>query len=89
MACNCITQEQLESLYKAFGDKVEKTNKKKTFKKQLQLLCVKICILLLTPILFIFILYKIFFKNGKINISDFFGLDKERSINLSDYVREQ
>lgn len=78
MSCNCTTNEQLKELYKRFGEKAEE-NKGKGIKYKIKRLFEKtgifICLLVITPILFLYVLFTaLFSKEKKISLRKFFRL---------------
>lgn len=80
MACNCATQEQLNNLYKKYGNKVKPDtpttvlHKVRNFITQLG---VGITLVLISPFLLMYIFYKgVFDKEHKISVTQFFRLKK-------------
>lgn len=83
MACNCASKEQIEELFKIYGQKKDTPKGDITWfriKKTLMEFGVKVCLVLLAPIVFMYIVYKFFSKNNKISIATLFNL-KNRNIN--------
>lgn len=78
MACNCATKEQIDELYKKFGEKKNVTKKegfKFKVKKILTNIGIVLCCIVLTPLIVIYVLYKAFGDdNHKISVTKFFNL---------------
>lgn len=89
MACNCLTNQQINELYKRFGYGV-KTTKGQTLGFRIKNFFVNtgvaICIVFITPFLFLYIVGNLIFSDGKISLRKFFRL-KERDFN--EYVEQQ
>ena len=82
MACNCATKEQIDALYKKYGER-RKVNNGDTFKvkakKILTNVGVALCMIPIFPVLFLFVVYKGFFDDEKqISMTKFFRLDKRK-----------
>lgn len=80
MACNCATKEQIDELYRKFGEKKE-TSKKETFKfklkKTISTIGIIICCILITPFIFLYVFYKAFGDDDhRISVTKFFNLKK-------------
>ena len=79
MACNCATAEQLNELYKRYG---EKKAEKKSFGLKLRLaiqkICIVFCLIFIAPVIVGYVVCKsLFTKNHKINVMDFLGIHKK------------
>ena len=82
MACNCATKEQIDALYKKYGEK-RRINKSDTFKAKAKKIAttvgVGICMIPILPALVLFVIYKGFFDDDKrISVTKFFRLDKKK-----------
>lgn len=82
MACNCATKEQIDALYKKYGER-RKVNNSDTFKvkakKILTNVGVALCMIPIFPVLLLFVIYKGFFDDDKqISMTKFFRLDKRK-----------
>jgi hypothetical protein len=88
MACNCITEKQLDELFKKYGEKVDL--KKMSTPEKVKYFITKtgaiLMMIVITPMLFCYVLYKSFSKDKKISLKKFFNL-KERS--FDEYVEQQ
>lgn len=74
MACNCATTQQIEELYKKYGEKRE-TQKKFSFKNAFMKLGVGACLIVLTPLIVLYVLYKVWGSdNHKIDVRKFFNM---------------
>ena len=79
MGCNCASQEQINKLHELYGEKITPTNKnvlKFKIKNFVQSLGVFIVMVILTPFLMCFILYKGMAKDKRISIRKVLGLKK-------------
>ena len=89
MACNCVTSQQLDQLYRAFGQK-RKTDENLTLMQKVKSTFMRIglylMMLVIIPILIIYVVYVSYFGDGKISLTKFFNL-KGRSI--EEYVKQQ
>ena len=84
MACNCATKEQIDALYRKYGEK-KVTAKNATLKAKLKNAAVKvgvvICLIPILPALFLYVTYKAFFDDDKrINMTKFFRLDNNKMV---------
>lgn len=74
MACNCATQEELDRLYKIYGDKKKKPQNAKIgdyFKYYIENGLVYLCGLIVFPFLVLYIFALLFWReDGKIHIGD-------------------
>ena len=86
MGCNCASQEYIKNLHKMYGEKI-KTNEKKTLdfqvKKWLRYIGVGVIVLLLSPILLTYVLYRCIFKNGYISMKVLMGSGEGVSIAMA------
>lgn len=78
MACNCATKEQIDALYKKYGDR-NKIEKNDTFKvkakKVLLHIGIYLCMIPIVPFLALYVLYKgLFDDNKRISMRKFFRL---------------
>ena len=74
MACNCATTQQIEELYKKYGEKRE-TQKKFSFKNAFMKFGVGACLIVLTPLIVLYVLYKVRGSdNHKIDVRKFFNM---------------
>lgn len=84
-----MTSAQIENLYRELGEKKGDLKDLNTWQK-VKYYAVKsfaaLSMILITPMIIIYVLYKRFVGDGKISLRHFFGL---RQHNLNDYVREQ
>lgn len=77
MACNCATEEQLKELYKTYGEKVDaklSSNPWQRLKNNVRKFFVYLFVIPIIPLLFLFVIYKVFSDNNKISIRKFFLL---------------
>ena len=79
MGCNCATQKQISKLYELYGDKknkdIPKSQKIKTFLRNLSVYSV---VLIISPLLISFVLYKAFFsKNKQISVRKLLRFNKK------------
>lgn len=76
MACNCATQEQINELYKTYGEKVDAKlsgNWKLKAKNTVRKIGVYICLIPIVPVIVLYVLYKGFGdSNKKISVRKFF-----------------
>lgn len=80
MACNCATTEQINELYRQFGEKQEKL-KKFSFKALMRKIAVILCIIPLLPFMILYVYYKAFCSDdNKISIVKFFNLKPKNSL---------
>ena len=82
MACNCATKEQIDALYKKYGER-RKVNNGDTFKVKVKKILtnvgVALCMIPIFPVLLLFVIYKGFFDDDKqISMTKFFRLDKRK-----------
>ena len=82
MACNCVTKEQIDALYKKYGER-RSFKKTDTLKVKLKKVAVNagivLCMIPIFPVLFLYVIYKGFFDDDKrINMAKFFRLDKNK-----------
>ena len=83
MACNCATKEQIDALYKKYGER-RKVNNGDTFKVKAKEVLTSVGVeLWMIPtfiVLFRFVSYKGFFDDDKqISMTKFFRLDKRKT----------
>ena len=84
MACNCVTEEQLNKIYERIGEsKYKNLTLKDKITYPFKKLAVIGVMLLITPMLFAYVLYVHLFGDGKISLTKFFGLKK---INFDEYA---
>ena len=88
MACNCATGRQLDELFRKYGDKsdIRKMPPKERGKYLLKKTGAALMMIVITPLLFFYVLYKSGSKDNRISLKRFFDL-KERS--FEDYVEQQ
>lgn len=83
MACNCASQEQLNELYRRYGEKMDiKASESVKFriKNTLIRIGVAICLIPIIPVIFLYVLYKAFGDdNHQISVKKFFKI-KEKNI---------
>ena len=72
MGCNCTTTEQINELYRRFGEKQEK-RKKRSINDFLKKTALILCLILIIPFLVLFVFYKAFCDDdNRISIRKFF-----------------
>ena len=78
MACNCNTKEQLDALYRMYGEKQEKNKEemKSSWNKRIKYGIWQLAIIILLipciPIIFIYFLLRLFWEDSpKVNINNF------------------
>ena len=81
MGCNCATSEQLARLYEKYGEK--KAEKPTSFKRKAKIAVQKIgvgaCMVVITPILALYVFYKMFgSEDHKISIKRMFRIPEEK-----------
>ena len=80
MGCNCATEEKIKKLHEIYGEKITpntRTTLMFKVKKTINILLVGISIIILSPILFGYVVYKTrFAKDSKISIRKLFNLTK-------------
>ncbi len=80
MGCNCAAGEKIKRLHELYGEKITpNTETTLLFKidKAINTLLVWFCIIVLSPILFGYVIYKtIFAKDNRISIRKLFKLSK-------------
>lgn len=86
MACNCATTEQINALYKKYGEK-KGEKKKLTFKQKVKNAAmyagVVLALIPIIPMLFLYVLYKgVFDDDHKISLTKFFRLNKKVQTNV-------
>lgn len=80
MACNCATTEQINKIYKKYGEKRDKglTFKEKV-KNALMYSGVAIAMVFIFPFLFLYVVYKgVFDDDHKISLTKFFRLNSKK-----------
>lgn len=82
MACNCATKEQIDALYKKYGER-QKVNKTDSFKVKAKKIAVAIgvgiCMIPIFPALLLYVIYKGFFDDDKrISMAKLFRLNKDK-----------
>lgn len=82
MACNCATKEQIDALYKKYGER-QKVNKTDSFKVKAKKIAVTIgvgiCLIPIFPALLLYAIYKGFFDDDKrISMAKLFRLNKDK-----------
>lgn len=82
MACNCATKEQIDALYKKYGER-QKVNKTDSFKVKAKKIAVTIgvgiCLIPIFPALLLYVIYKGFFDDDKkISMAKLFRLNKDK-----------
>lgn len=82
MACNCATSEQINELYRKYGERRTK-GKKIGFRQRVKNIAmytgVVIALVPIVPILFLYVLYKgLFDDDHRISLTKFFRLDKKK-----------
>lgn len=89
MACNCVTNQQLEELYKRFGHKIQPSGQE-TWSFRIRnffvTLGVYASMLFIAPLLFIYAAYVNLFGDRKISLRKFFHL---KDISFEQYVQQQ
>lgn len=90
MGCNCASKEQIERLHKLYGEKIDEKNKKLKFrlKNFLTNLSIGFLMIFIIPYLFFYVLYNKFFKDGKISIREFIGMERGVDDAYLNYVKE-
>lgn len=81
MACNCATKEQLDELYRKYGEKKAENESKSRlkFKTIIKKIGIIACLIVITPFLFAFVIYKAFGNgNHKISVRKFFNLHEKQ-----------
>ena len=82
MSCNCTTTEQINELYRKYGEKT-KEKKEQSLKFRLKTgfmkFAVGFCLVFITPIIFFYVICKGFSKNRQIDVSKFFKLTVENN----------
>jgi len=82
MACNCASKEQIDELYRKFGEKKEVTRNetlKFKIKKILTSVGVIVCCAVLTPLIFLYVFYKAFGDDDhRISVTKFFNMGKKQ-----------
>lgn len=80
MGCNCATKEQIEEIYKKYGDKKTMYNKstKDKIKYYIKQTATVICMIPISIGLFLFVIYKAFCDDDKrISVNKFFRLTEQ------------
>ena len=83
MACNCATTEQLNALFKKYGEKKNTENLPfgQKVRAIFQKVGVYICLLFLLPAIVIYVFYKgAISKDRRINMKKFFNLSGKQAI---------
>lgn len=85
MGCNCSTGKQIKELYDKYS--VDRDFKKLTTSQKikfiLQYCVIAMLMVFIIPLLLVYIIYKRYFGDNRINVSDFFGLKN------NDYAKQQ
>ena len=80
MSCNCATTEQINELYRQFGEKRKKA-KKFSLKTVTKRVLIAVCTILLVPVIFIYAYYKAFCSDdNKISVNKFFNLKPQNQL---------
>ena len=83
MGCNCTTTEQINELYRRYGEK-RAARKPKKIKAFLRKAALVICLIPVVPILVLYVFYKAFCDDdNKISVRNFFKL---KNTNIETYV---
>jgi len=79
MACNCATTEQLNELYRKYGEKrAEKKSFSDSAKNILYKIGIVLCLIPATPLLFIYVFYKAWgTDNHRINVMKFLRIKRK------------
>lgn len=80
MACNCATSEQIDELYKKYGERRKSTNKntKQKIKDAVMYAGVAVAMVPIIPVLVLYVFYKAFCDDDhRISLTKFFRLDKK------------
>jgi hypothetical protein len=82
MACNCATSEQIDELYRRYGNgrkDAKKIGARQRIKNTVMYTGVVIALIPIVPCLFLYVVYKGFFDDDhKISLTKFFRLDKKK-----------
>ena len=80
MACNCATSEQINELYRRYGEKKkEKAPFGQRVKKVVMYVGVVLALIPIVPCLFLYVLYKrLCDDDHSISLTKFFGLKKNQ-----------
>ena len=80
MACNCATTEQLNALYKKYGEKKDESlSSGQKFRMFFYMIGVGICLIFITPIIVCYALYKAFGTEDRtISVKKFFRLKNRK-----------
>ncbi len=82
MACNCATSEQINELYRKYGDRKAKLRKGSLWDRAKNIAMyagVVLVLIPIVPILFLYVLYKgLFDDDHRISLTKFFRLDKKK-----------
>lgn len=81
MACNCATTQQINELYRRYGERKAENRRKRTFWQWVKYIImytgVVIAMIPIAPALFLYVLYKAFCDDDKkISLKKFFRLGK-------------
>ena len=80
MGCNCATTEQINELYRQFGEKQAK-RKKRSFKAVLKNIAVVLCVIPLVPIIALYVYYKaVCDDDNRISVVKFFNLKDKKAL---------
>lgn len=86
MACNCASSEQIKLLYKKYGnkkDEIKKLPTKEKIKHYTQYASVAVAMIVISPFLILYVLYKgLFDDNKKISMRKFFNLKANSVFNV-------
>lgn len=76
MACNCATTEQINALYKKYGEKkAEGLSSGQKIRTLLQKIGVGFCLIFIVPFIICYVIYKAFGSNDRrISVKKFFRL---------------
>ena len=85
MGCNCASAEQIKKLHELYGDKSKNSDSTGfNFRKFLNKTGVIICLVLLSPILFGYVVYKTnFAEENKISVRKLFNLTRHSNAALN------
>lgn len=80
MACNCATTEQINALYKKYGEKkAESLSSGQKLRTLLQKIGVGVCLVFITPFIVCYVFYKAFGSDDrKISVKKFFRLKNKK-----------
>lgn len=89
MACNCITADRLNELYKIYGTKKKfdkNTRLRVRIKAETYYVLAAIAMVFITPILFIYLCCKTLFGDNKVSLRKFFRLKVNHLAERADVI---